>query len=110
MILVLTFEKSRPGGVPWPVAKEETKWTVKGNTCMKRPNDHAIARVLQKNEKDAARSETRDPLSVDPGRPVYTRMSRRYLSVETLRVHGIDYELDTVSSHTAKKYILRILY
>ncbi len=30
-------------------------------------------------------------------RPTYTRMARRHLSIETLRVYGIDYELDQVS-------------
>jgi hypothetical protein len=59
-------------------------------------NDKAIARVLQRNEKDARRSERRDHSPVDPARPVYTRMARRHLSLETLRVHSIDYDIDSV--------------
>jgi hypothetical protein len=70
------------------------------------PNDKAIARVLQRNEKDAQRSEKRDLSPVDPGRPVYTRLSRRHMSMETLRVHGIDYTVDAVSSLTVKKFFM----
>lgn len=32
----------------------------------------------------------------DPNRPIYTRMSRKYLSIETLNTQKIDYELDQV--------------
>lgn len=60
------------------------------------PNDKAIARVLHRNEKDTRKPERRDPSPIDPGRPVYTRMSRRHLSLETLRFHGIDHEVDLV--------------
>jgi hypothetical protein len=60
------------------------------------PNDKAIARILQRNEKDARRSENRDPSPIDPARPIYTKLSRRHLSLETLRVHGLDHEIDPV--------------
>ena len=63
----------------------------------KHSNDGVIARILQRNEKDAQRSEGRDKSPVDLARPVYTRMARRHLSLETLRVHRIDYEIDPVS-------------
>lgn len=49
-------------------------------------DDRQIAIVLKK-EKDGA---------ADPNRPTYTRMARRYLSIETLRELRIDYTLDTV--------------
>lgn len=48
-------------------------------------DDRQIAIVLKK-EKDGER---------DPNRPTYTRMARRYLSIETLRELRIDYTLDT---------------
>jgi len=48
-------------------------------------DDRQIAIVLKK-EKDG---------SADPNRPTYTRMARRYLSIETLRELRIDYTLDT---------------
>jgi hypothetical protein len=51
-------------------------------------DDRQIAVVLKK-EKDG---------SADPNRPTYTRMARRYLSIETLRELRIDYTLDTVRS------------
>jgi hypothetical protein len=34
----------------------------------------------------------------DKPRHTFTRMARRHLSLETLRVYGIDYKIDTVSS------------
>jgi hypothetical protein len=49
-------------------------------------DDRQIAIVLKK-DKDG---------SADPNRPTYTRMARRYLSIETLRELRIDYTLDTV--------------
>jgi hypothetical protein len=48
-------------------------------------NDRAIAAVTNKRE------------SVDLGRPTFTRMSRKHLSIETLRTYNIDYEFDVVS-------------
>ena len=60
------------------------------------PNDKAIARVLQRNEKDARRSEKRDSSPIDPSRPIYTKISRRHVSLETLRIYRIDYEIDPV--------------
>ena len=33
---------------------------------------------------------------VDTGRPTYTKMSRRHLSIETLNKYRIDYEFDVV--------------
>ncbi|RFU35416.1 hypothetical protein B7463_g1004, partial [Scytalidium lignicola] len=39
--------------------------------------------VVTKKEKD-----------IDPERPTYTRMSRKYLSIETLNAYKIDYEFD----------------
>lgn len=36
---------------------------------------------------------------IDPNRPTYTRMSRKHLSIETLRAHRIDYEFDQVRKH-----------
>jgi len=39
--------------------------------------------VITKKEKD-----------IDPNRPTYTRMSRKYLSIETLNAYKIDYEFD----------------
>lgn len=43
---------------------------------------------------------------IDPSRPTYTRMSRKHLSIETLRAHRIDYEFDQVrnDSHSSKRY------
>jgi hypothetical protein len=38
--------------------------------------------------------------AADPDRPTYTRMSRRHLSIETLNRYKIDYEFDTVSTHS----------
>ena len=49
-------------------------------------DDRQIAIVLKKEKADAA----------DPNRPTYTRMARKYLSIETLRELRIDYTLDTV--------------
>lgn len=34
--------------------------------------------------------------AVDTGRPTYTKMSRRHLSIETLNKYRIDYEFDVV--------------
>lgn len=51
-------------------------------------DDRQIAIVLKKEKADSA----------DPNRPTYTRMARRYLSIETLRELRIDYTLDTVRS------------
>ena len=63
-------------------------------------SDKTITRVLQRNKKDARRSERRDSSTIDLARPVYTKMSRRHLSIETLRLHRIDYEVDLVRFHT----------
>ena len=49
-------------------------------------DERQIAIVLKK-DKDGEK---------DPNRPTYTRMARRYLSIETLRELRIDYTLDTV--------------
>lgn len=38
--------------------------------------------------------------ALEPARPTYTRMSRRHLSLETLRVHRIEYEFDVVRAQT----------
>lgn len=40
---------------------------------------------------------TKKEKEIDPNRPTYTRMSRRYLSIETLNTYKIDYEFDVVS-------------
>jgi len=44
-------------------------------------------------------------------RPTYTRMTRRHVSIETLRAHGIDFEYDTVglcfSFHPIHRFIAR---
>jgi hypothetical protein len=45
-----------------------------------------IAAVLKKEKQDAK----------DSTRPTFTRMSRRHLSIETLRELRIDYTFDTV--------------
>ena len=59
--------------------------------------DRAIAKVLQRNEKDARRSERhREPSPINKSRPTYTRLSRRHLSLETLRMQKIDFEVDEV--------------
>lgn len=50
-------------------------------------DERQIAAVLNKDK------------AVDPNRPTYTRMSRKYLSIETLNRYRIDYEFDTVSGH-----------
>ena len=60
-------------------------------------NDEAIARILQRNERDSRRSGRRSPSPVDVRRPIYTRMARRYLSLETLRFYNIDYEVEQVN-------------
>lgn len=52
-------------------------------------SEQAIASVLKKDKgKQIAVSD----------RPTYTRMARRHISIETLRSHHIEYELDVVSS------------
>lgn len=51
-------------------------------------DDRQIAIVLKKEKAD----------SLDPNRPTYTRMARRYLSIETLRELHIDFTFDTVRS------------
>jgi len=40
--------------------------------------------------------------ALEPARPTYTRMSRRHLSIETLNVHRIEYELDVVRTLDTK--------
>lgn len=74
--------------------KERESSTI--GTSYEDPNDKAIARVLQQNEKDARRSEKQGSSPIDPSRPVYTKISRHHVSLETLRIHRIDYEIDLV--------------
>jgi hypothetical protein len=52
--------------------------------------DRQIAQILKKEKDDQA----------NPNRPTYTRMARRYLSIETLNAFRIDYTLDTVRCRT----------
>jgi hypothetical protein len=79
-----------------PRRDDKERESAASGTTYEDPNDKAIARVLQRNEKDAQRFERRDSPPIDPSRPVYTKMSRRHLSLETLRAHKIDYEIDQV--------------
>ncbi|KAF2972358.1 hypothetical protein GQX73_g1352 [Xylaria multiplex] len=54
------------------------------------PSGQKVVTNEQYNEKE----DPRPPLDAE-SRPTYTRMSRRHLSLETLRVYNIDYSLDT---------------
>jgi len=47
--------------------------------------DHQIAVVLKKDKGKEMMA---------PERPTYTRMARRHISIETLRTHHIEFELD----------------
>jgi hypothetical protein len=60
-------------------------------------NDMAIARVLQRNEKDALKDDRPMPYS---NRPIYTRISRQDVSTETLEDFGLDFQSDQVQSPT----------
>jgi hypothetical protein len=60
-------------------------------------NDMAIARVLQRNEKDALKDDRPMPSS---NRPIYTRISRQDVSTETLEDFDIDFQIDQVQSLT----------
>jgi hypothetical protein len=59
-----------------------------------------IARRLEAELRESGVSEKQIAGTLKQGipieRPTYTRMARRHLSIETLRVHGIDYEFDQV--------------
>ncbi|KAJ8129795.1 hypothetical protein O1611_g3836 [Lasiodiplodia mahajangana] len=50
-----------------------------------------------KNERKGKGKEEDSVVTEDNSRPTYTRMARRHLSLETLRVYNIDYVLDQVS-------------
>ncbi len=56
-------------------------------------DDRQIAIVFEK-EKEAGEA--------NPNRPTYTRMSRKYLSIETLREQSIDYILDKVKQSSSE--------
>ncbi|KAI0096017.1 hypothetical protein GGR51DRAFT_52331, partial [Nemania sp. FL0031] len=48
----------------------------------------------RKNERKSKGKEEYSMVTEDGSRPTYTRMARRHLSLETLRVYDIDYVLD----------------
>jgi hypothetical protein len=48
------------------------------------------------NERPIEASIKKDEESVDSNLPLYTRMSRTFISIETLNTYRIDYELDRV--------------
>jgi hypothetical protein len=69
------------------------------------PEDQ-IQAILEKkkiSQSQAAAAEAAVPASpgmevaAPPSKTTYTRMARRHLSLETLRIKGIDFDLDTVS-------------
>ncbi|KAI1327568.1 hypothetical protein F5Y16DRAFT_399349 [Xylariaceae sp. FL0255] len=61
--------------------------------------EHEINAILsgKKIEKQKEKEKEKAKLTIieDKPRPTYTRMARRHLSLETLRVYDIDYTLDT---------------
>lgn len=52
-------------------------------------DEKAIAAIISKKKVPEALESTPD------GRPTYTRMRRKYLSIETLRTFQVEYDLDT---------------
>lgn len=72
--------------------EEEKRYKEKVEADMKKAGltDAQIAAVLKKESKGKQ-------IAVQE-RPTYTRMARRHISIETLRVHNIDFEFDVVSA------------
>ncbi|CAG8980049.1 hypothetical protein HYALB_00009258 [Hymenoscyphus albidus] len=66
----------------------------------KEERDKEYARRLEEDLRKSGIDErqialiTKKKEPIDPSRPTYTRMSRKHLSIETLRAHRIDYEFD----------------
>lgn len=55
-------------------------------------DDKQIAAIINKDAADKEKAKEKNA-----ERPTYTRMARRYLSIETLNAYRIDYTLDAVS-------------
>lgn len=63
-------------------------------------DEKAIAAILKKEkipEPPKSKPAPADTTLVAAQRPTYTRMARKHLSIETLRTHRIEWELDNVS-------------
>lgn len=87
-------------------AEEEYKRRLKEDLINSGVDEEAIKKIM--NKERIIPSEQHEPKEEPTNRPIYTRMARRHLSIETLRAHKIDFDYDQVSyscSHPSEKRI-----
>lgn len=81
------------------IAKEKKQKEENEKEYKRRLQENLIKSGLHEKAISAIVNEEKVPeaLPEPQGRPTYTRMARRHLSVETLRAFRIDYDIDSVS-------------
>jgi len=86
------------------VAKEKAEKEAAEKEFQRRLQEQLIASGVDEKDiaaiikKEKIKKEKEKEKEKELGRPTYTRMARRHLSIETLRVYGIDFDYDTVST------------
>jgi hypothetical protein len=85
-------------------AEKEYKRRLQEDLVNSGVDEKAIAAIMKKEKVPETEAEAQAQAL---GRPTYTRMARKHLSIETLRTYSIEWDYDPVRCHLSLSYCTR---